>query len=382
MEKDGDLNEFYKKSDLYELDDKYRETARKISNLDENDLIILLKVWGTPEWANKDLYRVKHAVKHPELYDIKSVKNSCGVRIMDESSGHYLKFDNFDDYYRHNQMFIQNDIFKMDHNELIHNEESQKLYITIPEGMSMRAMGEIADHFVNFLFREKRIKTKAEIRRNKHTHEYDILLNNYYVEKSEERIEICKKFMIELDSETANKLLVNLAPIREKYVKKPTILSDFHESTNKSKLMEIINGTKPNIEKISELIKDSFYVNQSQNNHGNTYIINKLIINNTTNHNYDSETMEFIKNMEDFINHIKDLKPDWYTPGKFIPKKLFVDMFNEKYCCEFSTNKFMLILKKIGMKDKIMDDEITRKYCCEKYDYSSKKYRGFVAKIL
>lgn len=89
---------------------------------------------------------------------------------------------------------------------------------------------------------------------------------------------------------------------------------------------------------------------------------------------------ETLKNLDDFISHIQNDKPDWYIVGKFIPKMLIVEKFNERYDEDFSVRTFMSILKKHNMKNMLMKNECLQTYQSPEYGYTKKQYRGFFAK--
>lgn len=86
------------------------------------------------------------------------------------------------------------------------------------------------------------------------------------------------------------------------------------------------------------------------------------------------------KNINDFISHIKNDKPEWYIPGKFIPKMLLVEKFNERYDEKFSTRSFMNLLKKYDIKNILMRREGYQKCDIKNYGNPKKQYKGFIAK--
>lgn len=87
-------------------------------------------------------------------------------------------------------------------------------------------------------------------------------------------------------------------------------------------------------------------------------------------------------NMNDFIKHIKNDQPPWYTPGKYIPKILFTNMFNERYGEEKTSRNVMNLLKKSGHKNKIILDEKNCHMSISTHLPNKKVYNCFLARRL
>lgn len=97
----------------------------------------------------------------------------------------------------------------------------------------------------------------------------------------------------------------------------------------------------------THIIKDVSYQHIGINNveNGNTGLSNHGEINND--------------NMNNFIQHIRNDKPDWYTPGEYIPKMLIVNKYNERYNDDITSRSFWKYLTKSGIKDEIVAQEKT-----------------------
>lgn len=109
-------------------------------------------------------------------------------------------------------------------------------------------------------------------------------------------------------------------------------------------------------------------------------VYNQCTIKNKTTNQLPHDDMS--ENVIKFVECIEENEPEWYKPGKFIPKAFITEKFNEMYGMELSTRKFLALLKKHDLYNLIAGSEKLDYYFTKNFGEKGKRYRGFIAKKL
>lgn len=360
--------------------DEDREKIRKISEFSDEDWE-MFKTEYLSDILKLDVNKIREAKKCVKIYQ-KTMPKESPIIIRDIPADHYFKASSPAEYYHQNSSNIMVNKY-MDHDEIILCNKTQKLYITLPSSTSGKNLGDIAEMYANFIKLKVGHAVDFHIIKNLKTNEYDIVLTNCAVQNSEERKNIFLEFMADLSIEYKNLFRMSDLDICES-VEKPTILSEYHRSDKKDQLNHLISSTRLDVDKIIKLIEESLYAVSKTSGDVKNINVNFTIQNisgdNVCTKNIYNESSDGIKNkLESFIIHIKNDKPSWYQSGKFLPKILLTNKFNEMFEDDITTRKLMLNLKKYDLKDKIIGKESYRIYEDENFTEEGKRYRGFIA---
>lgn len=300
-----------------------------------------------------------------------------GIKIQDEESKHYFKIASAKDYYNINQSNIMMKV-KMDHSEIISHDQKQRVYITLDGDTPGGDVLNIAKLYAQFISNKTKQDVGFSINGNFKDNEYDIVLDGCFAEDDNERRQMGREFIEKY--EKYSKYLCERLSRHRKFVKKPTILSQYHTSDKKNQLDKKLDESLDHRQFI-KIIQESLYTAcDIPKNSG--IIVNgdiNIKINNIGTQNVNMEHDEYKNKINDFVEHIKNDKPNWYVSGKFIPKILLTEKFNEMFNVEFSTRKLISNLKKYGRKDEIIGKEIYGSYNDENFTDDRKRYRGFIA---
>lgn len=367
--------------------DLAKSLSEKIQNSTLEELEFICKKWGPFEWIDVNVKKAMYADKHKKLFSENIPKN--GMKIKDNESQFYVKARTSADYYKnyegHFTINIDDPAKHPDHVEIVLRDAAQRLYLTLPGDTSDDKLESIADGFMSFIedkYTQERIS--YEIRKDLKKKEYDIIIRGFYVANIHDAKSIIEEFISTLNDTDGNLIWLCL----RKYCtdsEKPTILSKYHDSERKNELGELIKSTSPDREKILQIVNDSFYgvLDSSKTSPINVYINNFTNIQNQ--HNGDNNVKispkdNSIDNFANFINFIKNDKPEWYQPGKFLPKAFITEKFNEIYDDDLSTRRFLSGLKKCRLYDTIIGNEKLDYYFTKNFGEEGKRYRGFIAK--
>lgn len=323
----------------------------------------------------------------------------------DESTGKFFHANVMDDYYYHCKEKLQNG-GKIRDSEIIDKTKEQKLFFQINKNINLEIIEAIMRDFKKWLCEgnSEHHSPKYELIDNKENTTYEIRFTNVYVANHREKIELIQKFATEYEGayENYTPLVFKdvLSKTSEKYEKAmsvmhhlfPNNLADSVRAKNiiakwvEGKKAEGISITDDRM--IIKLLLDYAIISKDEAKNGKTNITINFINNHGDNVNMivgDNNKIitksmdENEKNINDFIQHIKNDKPDWYTPGKFIPKILFTHMFNQRYNENKSTRNVLYFLKKSGAKDEIMLDGRNCRIDLSAYGMGKKTYDCFLA---
>lgn len=362
----------------------------KILQLSPRELKFLCEHCGIDDKLvlNFDIRKAMRASTREDLYS-RNIPNGCVV-IKDKDINYYLNIDSVEDYYNKNisSIFAGN---SLDHNEVIRQDHGQKIYMVLPSSISDKKQKELLKKFQTFISEKFQKNLTCSIIRNTKKYEFDIVVDDVFVKNSDSVRFIVQQFVSTLSKDDANMIPMSLLNEYNSDTEKPTMFSKFHRSVKKDEFIELSNSTDRNLTaKMIELLKNSFYTVQKFDGAivQNTTINNIININPTNcviagniNNDISGKISKKPKIIE-FINYIKNEKPEWYTPNEFIPKALLTEKFNDYFDEDFSTQKLMINLKKSGVKDMIFDKEKLGTYFNDIFGDEGKRYRGFIAKNL
>jgi len=175
--------------------------------------------------------------------------------------------------------------------------------------------------------------------KNKGTNMIEIVINNYYVNNSSERNEIVQdllKYILMMEKNTnMTRKLGYMADCSGFYNADVVSMPSEKQLLNEDNcFVEMIDRLIRNTSKCSKLVKE-----------GNTYIINLYNNSNITNiSNVENLSINsnYPENVEDFLNHIKEDKPEWYKEGEWIKKDIIYDEYNRMY--DFITKKAFAVM--------------------------------------
>lgn len=345
-------------------EDFAKSIRRIVENATDEELNFLGELWKhPPELLKIDVKKAMYADKHSKLFS-KEIPNR-GMKIKDNDSSYYIITSSPEEYYNNHEgqyVTMIDSESPFDHSEIITSNNKHKLYITLPGNISDDLLEQIADKFIAYVKTTHGKIITYDIRKDLKKREYDIIIPEIYVENVEESKKIICEFSKTLHTSLRECLSAKFLDYGND-PKKPTILSKYHDSEKKNELGELIKSTTPNKEKILQIVNDSFYgmldlTKKSQYPH----VIIQNITNIQSQHNGDHNVKitpndKVSENIMDFINHIKNDKPEWYNPDKFIPKLLIAEKFNEKYDEYENTRSFWKKLDKLNLKNILVSEE-------------------------
>lgn len=363
-----------------QIQDENSKLFEKLVNYTTEDFKTLSKSWTFPEWLNADIESVRLAQKNKEYYTT-SIPEDTPMILYDEKSKHYLNIKNVKEYYDNTKGEFFSGVPIL-HNEIIQKEKGQKLFLTLPRNISMEKLDEIIDEFTKYLHKKYGIDAECWMNINSSKDERDVIVNNMYVENSNEAKEILNDFISELPEEDIILLGKNLCR-HKKSIKKPTIFSDHHESKEKEKLDILLNNHIKNQEEILDILKNSFYtMGDVSSKTINIYnIINPINCKIGNIEEISNDNIE-TRNLIDFISYIKNKKPEWYTPGEYVPKNLFTKMFNEMYDDTKTTRSLFKLYRKYNIDKQFIAGSKTKNVDLSKYNIAGKSHNSFLAKKL
>lgn len=239
------------------VDECYDILFEKAIEYSMDDWRDLHKVFSM-KFLKLDIKEYRKALKNKK-YTSKMPKELL-IIIKNNPAGHYFKIKSPSEYYHYNSLDLSLDNWNMDHDEIILRNRKQKLYITLLSSTPKEKLDDIASIYANFISSKTEHNVNFHIIKNLKTNEYDVLIR-CVVENARERTKLFNEF-IELKSlsKEDKKLFSRDNFITPKYVKKPTLLSKYHHSYKKTKLNTLIKSTKPDVNKIIKLIKESLYI--------------------------------------------------------------------------------------------------------------------------
>jgi len=231
--------------------------------------------------------------------------------------------------------------------EVIPKNSEQKLIIMGDISLLDR-LDSIKDYIIKFMI-NKGINgfAKEDIIcfKNTKTDMLEIIINNYYVNNSEERnIVIYDLLEYIVEMEKNNNMSRKLGPPSGySDIKGADIISmpsDKQLLTDNTKFIEMVDRLVRNTHNCSKLIKE-----------GNTYIINVIGVQNNAkiiNHSETTNigTSDSNNHTDNFVHYIKTTEPEWYLEGKWIKKDILYTHYTNMY--EMITKqKFSILFKDI-----------------------------------
>jgi len=184
--------------------------------------------------------------------------------------------------------------------------------------------------------------------KNDSTNMIEIVINNYYVNNSSERNEIVQdllKYILMMEKNTNMTRKLGYMPDCSGFDNADVVsMPSEKQLINEDKcFVEMIDRLIRNTSKCSKLVKE-----------GNTYIIN-LYNNSTITNIANVENLainsNYPENVEDFLTHIREDRPEWYKECEWIKKDIIYEEYNELY--DFITKKAFAVM----FKDKIYKHE-------------------------
>lgn len=323
--------------------DENADRYEKLASRSAEFFKLIDQVWSLPDFLDVDPKYLEYAINHPEKFQ-KEIPKTSAVIVKDEPSGH----------------FISGRLF--DHTEIILQGRGRKVYLTAPRDATDDILEYIGRKFTDFLQSKYNKKFTYYVVRDLKRHENDVVINELCCKNGEENKEIVEMFLSTLTEKYQDMLSFNLFRFN-KDIQKPT-------KVNKQKVYEIVENSF--YSQTEKYVPPSIRKSITINNFGICNIGGKF----TT----VAKLSEDYKNLIDFIHHIKNDKPEWYKVGEFIPKKLFVKMYNDRYGDNKNTRSLFALFRKYNLNEKFMSETKSKRVDLSEYGLGTRVFNSFKAK--
>jgi len=231
--------------------------------------------------------------------------------------------------------------------EIIPKNSEQKLII-MGDISLLDKLDSIKEYIRKFMINKGINEFKAEdiiCFKNSKTDMLEIVINNYYVNNSEERNIIVHDLLAYIvDMEKNNTLSRKLGP--------PSGYSDIKgvDIITMPSEKQLINENTNFIEMVDRLVRNTTNCS-NLNRNGNTYIVNVIGVQNNAETINHTETTNIVvseddNNVNNFVTYIKDTEPEWYKEGKWIKKDILYNQYVSMYE-NMTKQKFAILFKDI-----------------------------------
>lgn len=225
--------------------------------------------------------------------------------------------------------------------EVIPNSAEQKI-IMIGDSSIISNIDKIKSYVVSFM-RDKGIKDieEKDITCYKDDDNVEIIINNYYVKNSIERDIIIKELLGYItQKEKSNKLATKLGTDTYSVVEGAAMIPTPVRKEIIGKYIDPDRGLIGNVTECRQIQKNGDIYNvvyhiYNFQNAGDVHV--NTIINMPEKPENDAEKIE------EFIEHIKNDKPDWYKAGEWIEKAVLLDKFKKMF--GYIPNPFHSVIK-------------------------------------
>ena len=323
--------------------DKVREYQERVSSMTDEEYDMFFR------------YLLRGEVKFNPLKEQYCESSGWKDDISDDLDTHkyqepetkkYFETDNIVEYLRdcRNRQGIPTAANIRDY-ELVHKDTKQKMFFTTDKAFEER-ISDFIKEATKWMVHE--FKTDPQITADESEDYIVVVCKSIVVENYEQKIDVLKRLKQSLPKELGAILGDYVATDVAEYESIPSIANQTYQTEITKALMAA--GYRPNrdiLRRIHEMIPT--YTEGM----GPLVVIN--IFNDFTgatinNFGTDSIYCQFIKHI------IKD-KPDWFTPGEWMPKTILVEKFNELYGKNISIKLFMRCMYSEKLMDHISDGE-------------------------
>ena len=228
--------------------------------------------------------------------------------------------------------------------ELVHPDKPHKLFFWV---------GDIYEPYIDEFsallgsWLTEKLKNDPKISIDKFDNKYIVVCSGAIVKSYVDKINLLEKFRKTLPDPLSGVLAEYLLQERDTYEKIPSIANSLYQNDGTAMLLA-------NNYQLTSAIYEELIPRMPCSIDGRPVLI-QINIMGDVNINHTTAIPDSI--YEKFVQHIKQDKPDWYRSGKWLPKSILVEKFNELYDQNIALSVLMRNLKLNDLFKEISADE-------------------------